>query len=1054
MSRLLFGYCTVCCFLVGICHPGFSQRPISPTDFQVAEILTESDGLPGPTVDAMASDPYGFVWMAGVNGLVKYDGNTLSGINLPDKLLPLRDIHSLEADSSYLWLGVSGALFRLDLATEKLDSVSIRFQEQSDVSDEEGPILIHILFKDRVGRIWIGTRHHGCAWYNGKTGLFVRVPIRSSDIPGFVSDPRLMHNVLGFCADANNPDWIWVGTQGCLVHLQGSSGRYRLHCFEMQGAADQESQNAFLNLHQGVDGRVYSASWHEILRYFDPATEKLVHLSADMARDHGIQLSLIEHLESSSDQKLWITTSTGLYAYDPALNTVTTIGTNDPFEGRFSGLHYVDSWGRKYGFRSDGITIYHPRDQLFQLHSFKSLYPDASGMCLDATWLKSSSAYLISVINARGLYLFYPDLHKWECVTVPVHLTPGEQGLQIRNVCPVDEQSYLVVTPKNLLLFDSGQKKFARLPIDLPLENARIYNAYHDSRGRVWIATSNAGVFRWDRKTNQLESISFPDDPGFGAGTGETFFEDRSGQMWIKCREAFAVMDPVTDRIRHFVPDSLLTPYYATFNQDSQGDIWVTCHMGWIGRVDLDAPGYLAETIVIGEADDHIKSCQMDADGILWCALGKGLVRFDPQTRKFRRFPYADQLRAMPLFSMYWMPDDRLVFTSKDNIFIARTKDFDQSFQSPQPYVSAIDIRNQPWSGEVATNYLKALELKPGENFFTFSFSALGHKLDRNVRFRYRLYDFQEEWTEAADHRRASFTNVPSGQYQFELQLVTSDVAEPVSTYVLPVFIRQKWHERFWVRALGVLFVIGFFHSVYRYRIQQIRREEKLKTEFELAVGQAEVKALRAQMNPHFIFNSLNSIENYILRHDAEKAVTYLNDFARLIRLILENSRTRLIPLTTELEMLELYLEMESLRFSGKFSYGLQVDSSVNTAGTEIPSMLIQPFVENAIWHGIMPRGEGHVQIDITRNESDLKISVTDNGIGRARAAEINIRKGQQDKSSLGMTITRERIAMLNKLYKVDSRIQITDLFEVGGDPSGTRVEITMPLAVVSHPDA
>jgi LytS/YehU family sensor histidine kinase len=199
-------------------------------------------------------------------------------------------------------------------------------------------------------------------------------------------------------------------------------------------------------------------------------------------------------------------------------------------------------------------------------------------------------------------------------------------------------------------------------------------------------------------------------------------------------------------------------------------------------------------------------------------------------------------------------------------------------------------------------------------------------------------------------------------------------------------------------------------------------------------------------MNPHFIFNSLNSIDSFILKNESQQASEYLNDFARLIRLILQNSRSESILLSDEIETLELYLKMEQLRFKGKFDYTISIDESVDVDQIEIPPMLVQPYVENAVWHGIMhlPGDQhGELQVAIQRKEGVLMIQVTDNGVGRLRSREIKQRKIQH-KQSMGMKITHDRIDLINTLYNANARIDIADLYSKDEQPLGTKVFITI----------
>ncbi|MEP6727182.1 MAG: histidine kinase [Bacteroidota bacterium] len=220
----------------------------------------------------------------------------------------------------------------------------------------------------------------------------------------------------------------------------------------------------------------------------------------------------------------------------------------------------------------------------------------------------------------------------------------------------------------------------------------------------------------------------------------------------------------------------------------------------------------------------------------------------------------------------------------------------------------------------------------------------------------------------------------------------------------------------------------------------------RIKSELQQQASDLEMQALRAQMNPHFIFNSLNSINRFIFQNNREQASEYLTKFARLIRLILQNSQSSLIPLESELEALQVYLELEAVRFDNHFDFTIQTDADLDTAVLKVPPLIIQPYAENAIWHGLMHKEEkGHLQIDLFEEGSMLCCKITDDGVGRKKAVELKSKSASTHKS-MGMQITASRIAMLHKEKHTATKIEITDLVLPDGKPAGTEVLINIPL--------
>lgn len=230
-------------------------------------------------------------------------------------------------------------------------------------------------------------------------------------------------------------------------------------------------------------------------------------------------------------------------------------------------------------------------------------------------------------------------------------------------------------------------------------------------------------------------------------------------------------------------------------------------------------------------------------------------------------------------------------------------------------------------------------------------------------------------------------------------------------------------------------------------KLLEEQRINRLTTEFEQKIAETEISALRSQMNPHFIFNCLNSIKLYSLENDSESASVYLTKFSKLIRLVLENSRTERLSLEREIETLRLYVEMEIMRFKEKVQYEIIISPEIDQQYVEIPPLLIQPFVENAIWHGLMHKEfGGKVRILINLISGNLlEIQIIDDGVGRQKSAEYKSKTAIKHKS-FGMKVTNERIDLINQIYKTSAKVEIIDLYDDLQNSTGTKVIIQIPV--------
>jgi tetratricopeptide (TPR) repeat protein len=250
------------------------------------------------------------------------------------------------------------------------------------------------------------------------------------------------------------------------------------------------------------------------------------------------------------------------------------------------------------------------------------------------------------------------------------------------------------------------------------------------------------------------------------------------------------------------------------------------------------------------------------------------------------------------------------------------------------------------------------------------------------------------------------------------------------------------------ILAIAVIFIIVLgviiFWNISLKRKNEKLRNESSKAEWQKAASDLEMQALRAQMNPHFIFNCLSSINRFILKNEPDLASDYLTKFSRLIRMVLINSEKSLILLEEEMEMLRLYLEMEKLRFKDKLTYSFTYAAEVKPHEITVPPMLLQPFCENAIWHGLMHKnGPGHLAVVFRMINDVLLCTITDNGIGRKKAAQIKPHSAEHAKS-LGLKLTAERLSLFNDDNLVTTSLAIDDVVDENGEVSGTQVQLSI----------
>lgn len=332
--------------------------------------------------------------------------------------------------------------------------------------------------------------------------------------------------------------------------------------------------------------------------------------------------------------------------------------------------------------------------------------------------------------------------------------------------------------------------------------------------------------------------------------------------------------------------------------------------------------------------------------------------------------------------------------------------------------------------------------LESYERNLQFDFGLTNKKLNSKEQYYYRIRE-KDAWI-PLNSNRVILNDLSAGNHSIYCKIESGGKSYEV--LVKKFKIKPYFYETSWFALLLIFSFIGIA-SIISYLINKRKKDSKI---YQRKMLELEMNSLRSQMNPHFLFNSINSIKSYVISKDKEEAAEYLTQFAKLIRMILENSRKKYLTLEEEIEMLKLYIVMEQKRLNFSFDFEVNIDPELDLNFLITP-MLIQPYVENAIWHGLMNKyGDKKLTLEMSNHENGVLCTVTDNGIGRAKAFELQ-KENITSKKSLAHKITEDRIDIIKKIYKIDASIKIKDLLDENQDPLGTEVKILLPLINEMH---
>ncbi len=588
-------------------------------------------------------------------------------------------------------------------------------------------------------------------------------------------------------------------------------------------------------------------------------------------------------------------------------------------------------------------------------------------------------------------------------------------------------------TESGLLRYDGRRFRKMRLSAE---GNDFIFSLYANQEG-LWIGTGS-GIVRYHQgafldittaenlPVSTIYGISEAPDGSLWFGTYTSGFIVKEKQKW-SLRKAMGGV--AFDSLR-----------FSSFKAMGSNELWAGSLNDGLYHFTRDKVHHLSPDRL-----DFAEILAMDfAEDRLWLGTNKGLYHLQKSGDDYSiRRDQSTQLLESGSFSISALhaAGGQLLAGTQNGLLLIELEEELRSRPDPRLIITDVEL----FFGEVSgleeyaegttafTNLPQSLILPHDLNFLSFTLAGLSGYQPEELIYRYRIKG-NGEWTEAGSRREAVFANLDPGSYRFEAQVSRTGDDWSNTQVSYPFQINAPLWQR-WYFVVSIVVVAGAI--IYLYLHERISRSNQ-RLKLENSLMEMERKALRLQMNPHFIFNALDSISSFIFRNDPKQAVRYLNNFAKLMRLTLESSMEHLHPVETEVGILKNYLELEKLRFRDKFDYQIELDDEIDY-NVGIPPMLIQPHVENAILHGIKPKKEkAHLTIRFILEEEMLICEVEDDGIGRAASRQLAKRK---DHRSMATRINKDRLKLLAKAMNENVDIKIIDLPRAGG----TKVIIRLP---------
>lgn len=949
--------------------------------------FSTEEGLPQSQVTSFVQDSVGYLWVGTLGGLARFNGAEFKIFSTDDGLLNNR-ITSLSVFDGKLWIGHDGGISII--SDGKISSVIYDAEYQSKNVSQI------LKFKDKV-----------VVCSNGG-GLFV------------LDDKRLVPLGLKGKEDYNRVRAAIVLEGKLLVATRaGILQSENLEQFVLRPSLDTLS---YADIDIGRNSIYYTTFSNQIL------IENIETRKITRSAYHNPNIKFLNTFVDN-ESNVWLSTHDGVVVLKNDGNYIKLDNHNGLPINTINCIY--QGWDNNIWIGSLGKGFFRFPGETFRFYDLNSGLPSNIYLC---GFQEKNGDYLLgtydrgivrirkdgsSEIEFNGFPLFWSSIanvdnkdwfgaqqglvyHTSDDRFVQWKDMSGLPGEKITAFYKINDYSMYVGGHRGVSIYEHG--KFRRLGVNNnDIGTIRDFEILNDTL----FCASHFGVFKF--VNNRYELLKG------GEQVIYSIEKDDNNNLWIGAEEGlFKYTNGKIERIRlRDDPASNFINFLAYKNNS----LYVGTNNGLFVINNLKQENLIIKRFGKGEGildpETNLNSCFFDAKGNLWFGTASGLVVYEVSNKQ--------DDGANPVVN----------FT---NIKL-NYEDFDYSKYSDNLLSSGFPL---------------SLNLPHSKNNIMFELDGISLVYHKGLKYQFMLEGLNESWSPESEASIISFTSLPSGNYNLIVRAIDVDgrVSNPIS---FPFVVNSPYYATWWFILLMIVLGVLLFVLVFRMREMRVKESrEKERLEYKTKLLALEQKSINASMNRHFIFNALNSIQYFINTQDKLSANKYLTNFAKLIRKNLDsaNNEENVVTIEEEIERIQLYLSLEAMRFHNRFEYSIDVAKDIDVESIEIPSMIMQPFVENSIIHGILPdeRKDGKIEIKLYRKDDALVIEIKDNGIGVDKSIQKKMSL-QGDHKSQGMEITSKRIELIRKISKKGISLDgPKELKDKNGLINGTVVLINIPL--------
>jgi len=1025
MSRLIFSFLSVIIVLNSFCQL-YEEKDFTR--------YTKLDGLSHNSITGIVQDSSGYIWISTKKGLNRFDGRSFSNFfkrseNLP---LPENDILYLSRQGNEIIGSTSVGSFSYNTITRKIRS----FIVPADSAIYFWSNQVWQTLKDKSGDYVLST----------KTGLYI-----------FNKEGELISRYDHFTPQDAGRKELWFGnwlaqlSDGRIFqenNLAGSFYNYKTKKIEAHTFGHHSNLKKLLNdkideeriSFYGRNDQLISPNPGEnTLEIFNLITGK--YNSSPLPSHILTDLDWYSKLFFINDSVAALTSKVGgFYLLQFSSTTKHWICNGRKFfPGKYCTSVFSDKNNRLWIGTNDGLYKQNIRNSFFEDEDLSQQLPSIVNTGIQSIFIVDDKIY-VGLRNEGGLVVLNNQNKKIERVIDFSTHGPGSNSLNY--IFQFNKDTLWLGTAKGILWFNKKNHTHGRL--NVPGQPAWFYNTktrsfLKDSEGDLWLSfgiLNSLVLFKraehrfYDLTQSPLLKITFC----------FSMEEDKNGNVWI-AGDGLCRWNRKKNKIDTLIPYptviKTVTNYMRLLDCDNENNLWLASYDNEIIQYNCNENKMYLRVAENSTIDGHSVTSSDIIDGHIWLGMANGISAFNIKNHSIKQFNYSDGLPSAVVTS----PRNGSFYDTVQNRFYFGAGQYLISFvPDAQLSEKIVPFFSVEVMGE---NKVKddAIVLPYANNTVELTLNAINFTDPEENRFAYRfLGEKNEHWNELNTKNVVVLSKLPPGSHRIEMKMYSVNNRWPPQTQTIHLQINPPFWKSPYFMAIALAAFVLLVVSVYQKRVKQINRQANIDKQ----LTQTEMKALHAQMNPHFIFNCLNSIREMILNNENEQASLYLSKFARLIRITLNHSSKQFVSLTDTVDYLERYIEMESIR-NNQFTYKIDVAQELNTNEIMVPPMLIQPFIENAIWHGSAQKKNISILISFKQQGNQLICIVDDDGIGIEES--LKRKKDIPHETSVGIDNIKQRIALLNEKYDLQSTIQIEDKLTLSpANGTGTIVTLHLPI--------